>query len=149
MRLSGFLRGHRGQGLVEFALVSPVLLMAIFGIMDLVRVVWEYDTLAHASSEGSRYAAIHGHNAAVPSGPGALSYTAPNLDSNVTAFVRGKAVGLDPNTVVVQSTWPDGDNLRGSRVLVEVTYAFRPLAVTLLGVGTITMRSASEARIVY
>jgi TadE-like protein len=49
--------GQRSQALIEFALVSPVLLLLIFGVIDLGRAIFYYDTLNHAAREGARVAA--------------------------------------------------------------------------------------------
>jgi hypothetical protein len=48
--------GQRSQALIEFALVSPVLLLLLFGIVDIGRAVFYYDTLNHAAREGARTA---------------------------------------------------------------------------------------------
>jgi hypothetical protein len=47
--------------LIEFALVSPVLLLLLFGVIDLGRAIFYYDTLNHAAREGAR-AAIRASN---------------------------------------------------------------------------------------
>ena len=49
-------RGQRSQALIEFALVSPVLLLLLFGIVDIGRAVFYYDTVNHAAREGARVA---------------------------------------------------------------------------------------------
>src|ERR1700730_2158829 len=48
--------GERSQALIEFALVSPVLLLLLFGIVDIGRAVFYYDTVNHAAREGARTA---------------------------------------------------------------------------------------------
>jgi TadE-like protein len=48
--------GQRSQALIEFALVSPVLLLLLFGVIDLGRAIFYYDTLKHAATEGARTA---------------------------------------------------------------------------------------------
>lgn len=48
--------GQRSQALIEFALVSPILLLLLFGIIDIGRAVFYYDTLANAAREGARVA---------------------------------------------------------------------------------------------
>lgn len=48
--------GQRSQALIEFALVSPVLLLLLFGIIDIGRAIFYYDTLGHAAREGARVA---------------------------------------------------------------------------------------------
>ena len=45
---------QRSQALIEFALISPVLLLLIFGVIDIGRAVFYYDTLSHAAREGAR-----------------------------------------------------------------------------------------------
>lgn len=47
---------QRSQALIEFALVSPVLLLLLFGIIDIGRAIFYYDTLNHAAREGARTA---------------------------------------------------------------------------------------------
>lgn len=49
-------RGQRSQALIEFSLVSPVLLLLLFGIIDLGRAIFYYDTISHAATEGARTA---------------------------------------------------------------------------------------------
>jgi hypothetical protein len=48
--------GQRSQALIEFALVSPVLLLLLFGIVDIGRAVFYFDTVNHAAREGARTA---------------------------------------------------------------------------------------------
>jgi Flp pilus assembly protein TadG len=47
---------QRSQALIEFALVSPVLLLLLFGVIDIGRAIFYYDTLSHAAREGARTA---------------------------------------------------------------------------------------------
>lgn len=49
---------QRSQALIEFALISPVLLLMIFGVIDIGRAVFYYDTLNHAVREGGRVAIV-------------------------------------------------------------------------------------------
>ncbi len=46
---------ERGQSLVEFALVAPVLAILIFGIVDLARLYNAWTTIQGAAREGARY----------------------------------------------------------------------------------------------
>jgi Flp pilus assembly protein TadG len=49
-------KGQESQALIEFALISPVLLLLVFGIIDIGRAVFYYDTINHAAREGARTA---------------------------------------------------------------------------------------------
>lgn len=65
---------HRGQTLVEFALVAPVLLLMIFGIITLGIGVFYQQQLTNAARETARYAAIHSATAQCPT----TSWRQPN-----------------------------------------------------------------------
>src|SRR2546428_9906851 len=70
-RLFRFVRarqGERGQALVEFALLLPLMLLIITGLFDVARAVWQENTLAYAPRERTRYAIVHGSPARPPGG---------------------------------------------------------------------------------
>ncbi len=46
----------RGQALTEFALILPLLLLLLLGIIEGARIVWAYITVQEAAREGARYA---------------------------------------------------------------------------------------------
>ena len=135
---------QQGQALVETALVLPLLLLLIVGLFDVGRAIWLSNTLATAVREGSRYGVVHGALSGSPTGPGAASYTPPDTDTAITAWVRSYATGV-PDTLTVRSTWPDGNANRGSRIVVSASFPFTPvLSQVFLGGGLgITLQSSS------
>lgn len=52
---SGF---ERGQALVEFALVIPILMLLVCGLVDLGRAVYVSNSLAEAARDGARYGSV-------------------------------------------------------------------------------------------
>ncbi len=52
-------RRHRGQALVEFALVIPLFLLMMVALFDLGRAVFAYNTLTNAAREGARLAIVN------------------------------------------------------------------------------------------
>jgi hypothetical protein len=50
-----------GQALVEFALVLPLFLVAIFGLIDVGRLVYQHSVLSQAAREGARLAAVEAY----------------------------------------------------------------------------------------
>jgi Flp pilus assembly protein TadG len=53
-------RKSKAQGLVEFALITPVLLLMIFGIIDFGWMIFNYAQLYNAVREGARYGSVSG-----------------------------------------------------------------------------------------
>ncbi|MBS4213279.1 MULTISPECIES: TadE/TadG family type IV pilus assembly protein [Neobacillus] len=56
------MKSEKGQSLVEFALVLPVLLLLLFGIVDFGRILHAYLTIDHAGREAARAASIGSAN---------------------------------------------------------------------------------------
>jgi len=50
---------RRGQALVEFALILPVLLVILLGTVDAGRLIFAYNAVANAAREGGRTAIIN------------------------------------------------------------------------------------------
>src|SRR5437773_12170143 len=55
-RLMAYFRSERSQGLTEFAIIAPVILLLTFGIIDFARGLHLYITLQQAANEGARVA---------------------------------------------------------------------------------------------
>src|SRR3954469_14916832 len=110
--------GDRGAVAVEFALVLPVLLLVIFGIIDFGRMLYAKITLAEAAHEGARAAALVGQSA----GASQVAKSVTGLDTSA---------GPVTATVVACTSDPDAD------ATVTVRYTFKlvtPLAA-LVGLG--------------
>jgi Flp pilus assembly protein TadG len=95
----------RGSVAVEFALLLPVLLLLIFGIIDFGRAINDQITLTQAAREGARLAS--------------LGYST----SAVTSRAQSAATGLSPVTVTVTSSCPAGAGVSVDAV-VTTSYTF-------------------------
>ena len=51
-----------GQSLIEFALVLPLLLLIAFGLIELGRAYYQYNTLSKAIRDGARYLSSSAYN---------------------------------------------------------------------------------------
>lgn len=51
--------GQSGQGLLEFALVMPVLLLALLGLLDVGRGIFTYNSVSEAARNGARVAIVN------------------------------------------------------------------------------------------
>jgi Flp pilus assembly protein TadG len=134
------LRGQRGQALVEFAVVGIMFFVMVFGMIDLVRAVSNYNTLAQATREGTRYAIVHGSDSVDPSGPGD--------DLAVQDAVKKFGSGLNASQLTIQATWPDGGNAPGSHVKVSSQYSYEPM-FGFFGSLSIPLTSSSTMKITY
>ena len=123
---------QRGQALVEMALVFPVFILLVMGILDLGRAVWQANTMAEAARQGARYA-----------------ITAPSDCTGITNAATSAAVGvkLNASPVTISETGDDD----GSLVTVRVTATFSPvtpLIATFTG-SSLTISRASTMAIEY
>lgn len=107
-------RHERGQTMVEFTLVLPVLLVLLFGIIQFGIAFNNYVALTDAVRAGARTASVSRFS------------STPVADT--TNRVKTASGDLDPTkvNVTVTSDWVDGDD-----VVVSATY---PYAISLFGV---------------
>lgn len=130
-RLLGSLRhdSRRGQSLVEFALVLPILLILLLGLLDFGRAVSAYNSVSNGARSGARVAIVD-----------------QNLDE-ITAAVESEAFGL-PDVEVDFDDNPEADpDCPRIGCLVEVTVStdYTP-ATPIIGnlVGPLTVSSTSR-----
>ena len=147
----GFLpRGTRGAVQIEFVLSFLTIMFVIFGIWELIMVVYTMNVLSAAAKEGVRYAIVHGGGNANCSGPNPpVTCTNPdppanNVINSVKDWARYSFHDISALTVTV--TYPDSTSEAPGRVRVQVVYTFIPF--TALPIRP-TLRGVSEGRIVY
>jgi Flp pilus assembly protein TadG len=139
--LRKLLRGReKGQSLVEFALASIVFFIMVFGLIDVGRAVWNYNTLSQATREGARYAIVHGSRSADP----ATADDPQDIVDQVEKF----AGGLNLDDLTVTATWPDDSNNPGREVTIESTYSYTPM-FGMFGIPSFDMSSSSTMEIRY
>jgi Flp pilus assembly protein TadG len=114
-RLFEFLGCRAGSVAVEFALIIPVALAILVGIVEVGRAMWIRASLQFAVEEGARYMMVH-QNAA---------------DAELSAFALDKLVGVDPASVdlsLVRKT-VDGTDF----VTISATFHFQYVALLIGG----------------
>jgi Flp pilus assembly protein TadG len=123
---------RRGAVLTEFALVLPIVVLLIFGLLVGALGVFRYQQVATLAREAARYASVHGGQFQ-KEGWGTAA-TPAVVYSNA---IQAQAVALDPNHLSYAITWDHpskaplyyddaAQSWRTNRVRVTVTYAWIP-----------------------
>lgn len=127
LRTAGFYGhdGERGQAILEFALVVPVVLLLLFGIIEYGRVFSAQLTVNAAAREGARYGIIQGR-------------TIPQIEERVRDFT----VNLDRTRLII--------SVQRDSELVRVTVRY-PVAIVLLPIRgilpeTVTVQGTAAMR---
>lgn len=105
--LKGLLRREEGQALVEFALILPILLILLFGVIEFGKLFNYWLDEGHLANTGARYAVVD----SLPGGANLQQYIRSQAD---TAELRSGAH--------VCITFPSGTSNIGDPVKVQVSY---------------------------
>lgn len=105
-----FRRTEKGQAIVEMALILPILLLLVFGIVEFGRILQTYMIVTDLSREGARAGAVG------------------KTDLEISSVVDNNAAsaGLDtsnPDYSVVITPAAAGPRARGTPVTVQVNYS--------------------------
>jgi Flp pilus assembly protein TadG len=152
-----FRRGERGQALVEIGFCSVLLLMLLFGSIELSLAAYSYHFVSAAAREGTRYAMVRGS--------GCTDAGCPATPSSIQNYVRGLGFpGINPSAMTVTATCgvnptpptlptltactatgtsPPVNYVVGNLVRVVVSYQY-PLVLPFVRTSTITMTSTSQ-----
>ncbi len=136
-------RRCRGQNLVEFGLVLPILIVMMLGIVDMGLIYFIRGSVENGAREGGRFGSIN----------------APTTDTTgIKGRVTRTVTGLDPSSLTIDVTCcddvdcsPAPDALKctsGNRVSVNVQYplvTFWPVPVSGTYQTSATMRIESDA----
>ncbi len=126
-----YARGERGQDLVEFALIFPILFLILMGIFDMGRAIYYSSALHSAAREGARYASIY-----------------PTDNAGIQAAAEYMAVGISPSDLIVTPAIVRGGPY--DVVNVVVTYNM-PIVTPLIGAffgggNTVTLGSQASMK---
>jgi Flp pilus assembly protein TadG len=121
---------------VESALIYPLTLLLILGLIFGGLGIFRYQQMAALAREGARWASVHGDAYARETGNPAT--TAHDVFKTA---IQPKAVALYPNCLNYTVTWSP-DQRAGSTVTVTLSYRWVPEAFYN---GAITLTSTSNA----
>jgi Flp pilus assembly protein TadG len=131
--------GHRGQALVEFALVVPLFLLLIAGMIDFGLGLNASITVTNAAREGARQGTISPVAATINAK--AMAMTAGLDASKVTVNSSCKRPPASTPSTCTFATWQPGDS-----VVVKVQYDYKMIWPLAMG-NTIHLESTVEMRL--
>jgi Flp pilus assembly protein TadG len=133
-------RTDQGAELIEMALVTPILLLLVMGIVDFGFMFQRYVVLTNAAVEGARVASMPG-------------YTAADAQARVTAYASGGGIQGVVTPVVTPVTLPGAGGATWPGMQVTVTHVYTmqylaPLAVLVGGsmAANVTLTASSTMR---
>ena len=129
--LRPFGRQHRtrGQSLVEFALILPILLILMLGILDFGRAIFAYNSVSNGARSGARVAIVN-----------------QDIDE-ITAAVEAEAYGLDGVDVTFDPNVEGSADCPSIGCVIEVGVSTEYIPATPIFsqlVGSITVSSESQ-----
>jgi len=148
--------GTRGQSLVEFALIFPVLILLLFGIVDFGRAIYTYNTIGNAARDGVRVAVVNQNGTGTGCNPGSAA-TGPNttqISAEDCAVAGAISLGGVTATVTYRNladTAACGSPIQvGCLAVVTVSTQYRAIT-PIIGniVGPITIASTSKQPIEF
>jgi Flp pilus assembly protein TadG len=138
---------RRGSALVEFALCAFLLLMVVFGVIEMQRLLLVYTTLNNAARVGVRYAITHGQDRASGSGVDGPSSAIDHTQVDTVVKNFASAGLLTTSNLVITVTYPDATQ-PGDRVKVNVKYTYDPIIGWFTPLR-VTLGSTSWGRITF
>lgn len=162
---------ERGQGISEFALVFPIIVLLLVAVFDMGRAVYAYTTITNAARQGARVAAV---NQLYPSDSDITCTEnmpveditlggSPTWSARACAASSATSLGLNPDNVTVSYAPPASSALDcpagpapalasantpfhvGCIASVTVTYSWSPITPIIASfMGPITMTATSQ-----
>ena len=146
-----FFRREEGAALAELALVIPLVLVLLLGMIDFGKALNYWIDQTHLANEGARFAVVN-KNPGSGAGQTLQQYI---LSQGDTPELRGQAAGTQESQHAAQVfiCFPNGSSAVGDPVRVIVSYEYQwlrflrsnlPVVGTILGGGASTTVSGSS-----
>lgn len=131
-------RSERGAELIEFAIVAPILIFIIAGLVDFGMMFRTYEAVTNAAREGARVGVLPG-------------YDAPDVQARVDAYLAAAGLtGTRTTNVTNQTVATPAGTFAARSVNVQYVYQFAVLGgfAPLFGgnFGTINLNAVAVMR---
>ncbi|MFD1037350.1 TadE/TadG family type IV pilus assembly protein [Virgibacillus byunsanensis] len=103
------IREEKGQSIVEFTLVIPILLLLLVGIFDVGKLTFEYSSLHFSGQESVRVAGLGG------------------TFDEIETKARNSFNAGDGTKLTVEPLPPPDERVSGEYITITLTYPYQPL----------------------
>jgi Flp pilus assembly protein TadG len=143
-----YLRSRSAQGpeagaaLVEFALVLPLLLVLLFGMLDFGKAFNYWIDQTHLANEGARWAAVNKN----PGGGTLQEYIRSQAN---TAELRDGGTASVPGAIEICISFPNGTSQVGDpvRVTASASYSWLPFLGGRIGITSTSISASATMRL--
>lgn len=125
------LQEKKGQALVEFAIILPIVLLLVMGILEFGLIMNSYLSIEHASREGARAGSVGGS------------------DVDIQNAVNSVLTDHDLNRLTIQTLPSESNRTRGEALTVRLLYDYHvtvPIISAILN-NTIELEAETTMRI--
>lgn len=125
------LKNEKGQSLVEFAVILPILLLILMGIAEFGMMINSYLTIENASREGARRGIVG------------------SSDTDIENSVIATSPNLNVSDLTISITPSEGSRHSGDSLTVSLTYKYHltvPIISGLVSDG-VTLNSQTTMRV--
>lgn len=132
-----------GAELVEMAIMLGFFIILVIMILEMMMMLYAYNTTGALAREAVRYAVVRGNEAAEDS---TRSGDAPADQAKIQSYVNNKK--FHSGAFGVTATWPEGKDI-GDPVQITVSHVYEPIVVPGALLYTPTFQSTAQGVIVY
>ncbi len=138
---------HRGQAMVEFALIATAFFMIVFGTIDFGRAIFVSVELHNAVRDAGRYARVETSNGNARGGLGMIPdwvHYQYSYDTSGTGDTWGTDAGhARPGIGAATVTYSCGACTSGSKLTITATLPFKAFTQNLLKISPINLKAST------
>jgi Flp pilus assembly protein TadG len=136
---------EKGAAIVEFAIILPLLLLLVFGIIEFSLLMYNKAMITNASREGARRGIVYRVD------PATFNYsplTDTQIRTEVTNYLSNYLITFSPTATTHTTNITRAVEVSGNTLNVQVSYPYNFLVVPSIAAlpGSITLSSATKMR---
>lgn len=135
------INSNKGASMVEFAILLPILLLLIFGIIEFGLLLFAKQVITNASREGARAGIVVSPRIPCTDIPENLSIT-----RIVDQYCDGKLITFGTYTKPVVSCSMPSAPISGDNLTVSVTFNYEFLVLKSFGIGPVSIPANTTMR---